>query len=78
MIGRKKGQPGLARVRWAVSLLAAVGLLAAAGLKAQTMLQKALFDDEVAAHWIYDDFGKAVAQAQATGKPILAVLRCVP
>jgi hypothetical protein len=71
-------RPGLGRARWIAGMVAAVGLLAAAGLQAQTALQKALFDDEVAAHWIYDDFGQAVAQAQATGKPILAVLRCVP
>jgi len=58
-------------------MIAAVTLLAGA-LHAQTALQKALNDDQVAAHWIYDDYNKAVAQAQATGKPILALLRCVP
>jgi len=59
-------------------LLAGVGLLAAGALQAQVGLQKALFDDEVASHWIYDDWGKAVREAKATGKPILALLRCVP
>ena len=28
--------------------------------------------------WIYNDFPKAVTEAQRSGKPILAVLRCVP
>jgi hypothetical protein len=28
--------------------------------------------------WIYNDFPKAVAEGQRSGKPILAVLRCVP
>lgn len=64
--------------RWHTGLLAAVTLLAAAGLQAQGLLQKALRDDDVAAHWIYDDFDKAREQAKATGKPILALLRCVP
>ena len=64
--------------RWVAAALAGVGLLTGAALQAQNALQKALFDDQVAAHWIYDDFGKAVEQAKATGKPILALLRCVP
>lgn len=69
--------------RWLAGAIAAAGVFATAGLQAQSALQqsalqKALYDDEVAAHWIYDDFGKAAAQAQATGKPILALLRCVP
>jgi len=28
--------------------------------------------------WIYNDFPKAQAQAKSTGKPIMAVLRCLP
>ena len=75
MFKKRESRP---HARWAAALVVAAGLLATAVVQAQTVLQKALFDDEVASHWIYDDFGKAVAQAQATGKPILAVLRCVP
>lgn len=30
------------------------------------------------AHWIYDDFEKAVQTAKTAKKPLLAVLRCVP
>lgn len=64
--------------RWTVGLLAGAVLLTAAGLQAQERLRKALADDRVAPHWIYDDFPAAAAQAKATGKPILALLRCVP
>jgi serine protease Do len=28
--------------------------------------------------WIYNDFPKGLAEAKATGKPLLVVLRCVP
>lgn len=28
--------------------------------------------------WIYNDFPKALAEAKRSGKPLLAVLRCVP
>lgn len=64
--------------RWAVGLLASLALLSSVSLQAQSRLRKSLVDDQVAAHWIYDDYTKAVAQAKATGKPILALLRCVP
>jgi hypothetical protein len=37
-----------------------------------------LKDIEVADHWIYDDWPAAQAEAKKTGKPILAVIRCVP
>jgi serine protease Do len=41
-------------------------------------LGESLKDIDIADHWIYDDFPAAVAQAKATGKPLLVVLRCVP
>jgi hypothetical protein len=66
------------KIRWWAGALAGLGLLAAAGLRAQVALQKALYDEDVAPRWIYDDFPRAVREAQAAGKPILAVLRCVP
>jgi hypothetical protein len=47
-------------------------------LPAQSELQQALKDVDLAPHWIYDDLPKAMAQAKATGKPVLIVLRCVP
>jgi len=62
---------------WWMSSLAGVCLLGGAGLQAQVSLKQSLFD-EVVPHWIYDDFDKAVQEAKATGKPILALIRCVP
>lgn len=53
-------------------------LLATVGLQAQVPLQKALFDDEVGAHWIYDDWERTVQESKASKKPILALFRCVP
>ena len=52
--------------------------LVAASLCAQSNLQQVLKDTAVSAHWIYDDFTKGVAEAKATGKPLLVTLRCVP
>jgi hypothetical protein len=56
----------------------ALSFAAVGALRAQGTLQRALFDTDVAPHWIYDDFDAAREQARGTGKPILAVLRCVP
>ena len=69
---------GRRALRWIVGGCISVALLASAGLQAQGKLRKSLADDVVAPHWIYDDLPKAFAQAKATGKPILALLRCVP
>ena len=33
---------------------------------------------EAAGYWIYNDVPKALAEAKANGKPIVAVLRCLP
>ena len=30
------------------------------------------------ASWIYNDFAQGVASAQATGKPLLVLIRCIP
>lgn len=40
-------------------------------------LRKKLKDD-VHASWIYDDLPAALAEGAKTGKPVLAVFRCVP
>jgi serine protease Do len=45
---------------------------------AASPLGESIKDIEVAPHWIYDDFPKAAAEAMATGKPLLVVVRCVP
>jgi len=44
----------------------------------QSQLGESLKDIPVADHWIYDDFPKAVAEAKASNKPLLVVIRCVP
>lgn len=44
----------------------------------QSPLGMALKDIEVGKHWIYDDFPRAVAEAKASGRPLLVVVRCVP
>ena len=41
-------------------------------------LGESLKDIDVADHWIYDDWPRAVEQAKATGKPLMVVLRCIP
>lgn len=63
------------RTRWtAVAMIGAV-VVAAVAFTAQSDLQQMLKDTGVGAHWIYDDFNQAVAQAKATNKPILALFR---
>jgi hypothetical protein len=47
-------------------------------LHAQTDLQRNLKDTKVGKHWIYNDLKEGNAQANATGKPLLVVFRCVP
>jgi serine protease Do len=53
-------------------------ILASPLLAADRELQVALKDTEVAPHWIYDDLAKGIAQAKATNKPLMVVVRCVP
>lgn len=45
---------------------------------AKSPLGEALKDIDVADHWIYDDWPRAVAEARQSGRPLLVVLRCVP
>jgi hypothetical protein len=59
-------------------LLALFGLATDALAGERSPLGRSLNDIETADHWIYDDWPAAVAEAKKTGKPILAVLRCVP
>src|SRR5215831_5090319 len=67
-------------MRAAQSLLIGIVLSSGAPIPGgeKTPLGEAIRDIDVANHWIYDDWPKAVAQAKASGKPILAVVRCVP
>ncbi len=41
-------------------------------------LQEALHDNALSAHWIYNDLDRAFLEAKKNGKPLLAVIRCVP
>jgi hypothetical protein len=62
------------------SLAAAIVLLAgftAAQEPSKAELKKRL-KDEAHPDWIYDDLPAAFAEARKSGKPILAVFRCVP
>src|SRR5215813_6927911 len=48
---------------------------------AQTREEKVRADKakvEAGGYWIYNDVPKAFAEAKRTGKPIIAVLRCIP
>ncbi len=60
-----------------------LGLLAGTAIaqKPPTREEKVRSDKEKAeaeGFWIYNDMPKAFAEAKATGKPILVVLRCIP
>ncbi len=66
-------------------LLTAALLLTLAGPAAAQQpnpREKKVRDDkakvEAAGYWIYNDLPKARAEAKATGKPIVAVFRCIP
>ena len=63
------------------SLAAALGLLSAfvaAQEISKAELKRRLKDDAVHSSWIYDDLPAALAEGKKSGKPILAVFRCVP
>jgi hypothetical protein len=65
--------------RYVFGLLCVV--LLTAPLAAQTRDQKVRSDRqkiEQEGFWIYNDFPRAMAEAKKSGKPILAVLRCIP
>jgi serine protease Do len=61
----------------ALAVCAAFLALEVPGL-AKSPLGEAVRDIDVADHWIYDDWPKAVAEAKTTGKPLMVVVRCVP
>jgi hypothetical protein len=64
--------------RFSALLIVGAVLTLCPAAQAQSELQKSLKDLDIAPHWIYDDLPKAFAEAKASGKPILVVLRCVP
>jgi serine protease Do len=62
-------------------LAVAAGILLTSPLTAQTREEKVRNDKakvEAQGYWIYNDLPRAFAEAKKTGKPIIAVLRCLP
>lgn len=58
-----------------------LGCLEAGPVRAQSREEKVRNDKqkvEAAGYWIYGDMPKAFAEGKRTGKPIVAVLRCLP
>jgi hypothetical protein len=72
----------LTRAAWAGPALLACALAAAAAIvpqdSAKEKLKTTLKDNDVVGEWIYDDIHGAFSQARKSGRPILAVIRCVP
>ena len=66
------------RLVFGTTLVLLVLAIPALTLARQGNLREILRDDAIAARWIYDDWPAAQARAKQTGKPILAVFRCVP
>src|SRR6185436_3703902 len=66
------------RMSWIGSFSLLFGLSVISAAADRSPLGDSLKDIVVADHWIYDDWNAAVAKAKGTGRPILAVLRCVP
>ncbi len=67
-------------VRFSFRAVALGGLLASAAA-AQTREEKVRNDKtkvEAQGYWIYNDMPRAFAEAKKSGKPIVAVLRCLP
>jgi hypothetical protein len=60
-----------------MEIAAALVLLAAQDVTKEE-LREGLRDDAARAPWIYDDLEAARAEAKKSGKPILALARCVP
>jgi serine protease Do len=52
-----------------------LGLTTAIGQTEKSAL-KAKLKDEAGERWVYDDLAKGFAEAKASGKPMLVVIRC--
>lgn len=64
---------------WAAAAL--MTLAAVGGGSAQdreTKVRKDIQKFSADEYWIYNDLPKAVARAKSEGKPIVAILRCIP
>jgi serine protease Do len=59
-------------------VILAMLLVSAWPASSQTSLQELLNETALSPVWIYTDVARATAEAQRTGKPLLALFRCVP
>jgi hypothetical protein len=66
-----------AMIRFAF-LLAVLPIIGSAAESRDTKVLNDRADVLSTGRWIYNDFPKGLAEAKATGKPLLVVLRCVP
>lgn len=80
--GIRRIEPGHCILRMRLGVLFGFAILLGSQLAfGQTREEKVRNDRQkfgIDGIWIYNDFARAVSQAKATGKPILAVMRCVP
>ena len=58
-------------------LFACVALAVAAGEAETKKLRESLKDTDLAGPWVYNDLEEGFRQAKASGKPVLAIFRCV-
>lgn len=65
------------RMRTAILLLT-LATTSAFGAPPDEGLRERIKDADLAAHWIYEDFPRAQAEAARAGKPLLVLFRCVP
>jgi hypothetical protein len=63
---------------WGAAVAAAVLLTAAVAQDRSTKVLNDRDRVEASGFWIYNDFPRALGEAKKTGKPLLAVFRCVP
>ena len=59
-------------------MLATSSLLCQAAENRDTKVRNDKDHVEATGQWIYNEFDRALAEGQRTGKPILATLRCIP
>lgn len=69
-------------IRWIVTLVIAIQVVANGSALAENDRESKIAKDkerfEGLTDWIYNDVDKAFAESKKTGKPIMAVLRCIP
>ena len=66
------------RIQSFACLILALAATTSAQNKRETVVRADKRQLETDASWIYNDFAQGVASAQATGKPLLVLIRCIP